>query len=143
RPRRARSSDSGPCPDGTMSVSPFDSVLFGELFADAEMAALFADTAMIARMIEVERAVARAQAQVGAVPADAATAIDTGLKGVVIAPEQLAPGTAAAGVPVPALVGELRRRLDEDAAQWLHWGATSQDIVDTALVLQLAAALDI
>ena len=50
-------------------------------------------------------------------------------------------GTAAAGVPVPALVAQLRRQVGGEAATFVHWGATSQDILDTALVLQLRDAL--
>ncbi len=125
-----------------MSVSPFDSTLFGDLFGDREIAALFSDKAMIARMIDVERALARAGARAGVVPPDAAAAIDATLADIVIPPEALASGTAGAGVPVPALVAALRGHLAGQAAGWLHWGATSQDIVDTALVLQLASAID-
>ncbi|HSA83192.1 MAG TPA: 3-carboxy-cis,cis-muconate cycloisomerase, partial [Geminicoccaceae bacterium] len=55
--------------------------------------------------------------------------------------DDLAAGTASAGVPVPALVAQLRRVVGGAAASYVHWGATSQDIVDTALVLQLRQVL--
>ena len=75
------------------------------------------------------------------IDAAAASAIETRLAGFEPDLADLARGTAAAGVPVPALVAQLRRAVGGDAAGFVHWGATSQDIVDTALVLQLREAL--
>lgn len=57
------------------------------------------------------------------------------------APEALAEGAASAGTPVPALVAALRARLAPEAAHWVHWGATSQDVEDSALALRLDAVL--
>jgi 3-carboxy-cis,cis-muconate cycloisomerase len=126
-----------------MTVSPFDSGLLGPLLGDAETARLFSDEAAIEAMIRVERALALAQASVGIVPAAAAQTIDRLLARAVVPPERLGEGTARAGVPVPALLAELRPLLPGEAARWLHWGATSQDVVDTALALRLATALDL
>ena len=126
-----------------MAVSPFDSTVFGSLLGDAEVAALFSDQSSVAAMIRVEQALARAEAACGVIPAEAGLAIDTGLSKVTVDPARLAAGTAEAGVPVPALVKALRSSLEPAAGQWLHWGATSQDIVDTALVLQLDRAMTI
>lgn len=124
-----------------MTASPFDSALFGPLIGDAEVAALFTDEATIAAMIVVERALARAQARCGVIPAEAAREIDTRLAGTRIEPTALATGTASAGVPVPVLVAALREGLGPDGGHFLHWGATSQDIVDTGLALRLDRAL--
>ncbi len=124
-----------------MAVSPFDSALLGPLFSDAEVAAHFSDAAEIAAMVAVERALARAEGASGVIPPEAAAAIDAGLDGFAPDPASLAAGTVSAGVPVPALVAALRKPLAPQAAQWLHWGATSQDIVDTALALRLKPVL--
>lgn len=124
-----------------MAVSPFDSAVLGPLFGDAEAAAHFTDAAEVAAMVAVERALARAEGATGVIPADAAAAIDAGLAGFAPDPAALAAGTLSAGVPVPALVAALRQPLAPEAAQWLHWGATSQDIVDTALALRLRPVL--
>lgn len=124
-----------------MAVSPFDSALLGPLFGDAEAAAHFTDAAEIAAMVAVERALARAEGAAGVIPAEAAAAIDQGLAGFAPEPAALAAGTLSAGVPVPALVAALRKPLAAQAGQWLHWGATSQDIVDTALALRLQPVL--
>lgn len=124
-----------------MAVSPLDSALLGPLLGDAEAAAAFGDAAEVAAMVSVERALARAEGACGVIPAAAAAAIDAGLDGIVPDPASLAHGTVSAGVPVPALVAALRGALAPDAAQWLHWGATSQDIVDTGLALRLKPVL--
>ncbi|MEE8213900.1 MAG: adenylosuccinate lyase family protein, partial [Alphaproteobacteria bacterium] len=57
-------------------------------------------------------------------------------------PAALAPGTASAGVPVPALVAALRAAVGAEAGAYVHWGATSQDLMDSGLVLRLRAVLD-
>jgi 3-carboxy-cis,cis-muconate cycloisomerase len=126
-----------------MSDLPPNSPLYLSLFGDAEVAGLLSSAAEIATMIEVERAIARAQGAAGVIPAEAVAAIDRGLAGMAPDPAGLAAGTAAAGVPVPALVAELRKGLERPAADYLHFGATSQDIVDTALMLRIAQVLDL
>jgi 3-carboxy-cis,cis-muconate cycloisomerase len=126
-----------------VAVSPFDSALLGPLIGDEAIAPLFSDAAAVAAMVRVERALARAEAGLGIVPAAAAEAIDAGLADLAPDPDGLADGTAIAGVPVPPLVAALRAALPPEAAAWLHWGATSQDIVDTGLALRLGAALAI
>jgi 3-carboxy-cis,cis-muconate cycloisomerase len=114
-----------------MAVSPFESAWAGGHLGDAETAALFSDTAEIAAMVQVEAALARVQGRLGVIPAAAGEAIAGALDGVVVDPAALGPGTAGAGIPVPALVEALRRIVGGEAAHCLHWGATSQDIVDT------------
>lgn len=120
-----------------------DNPLYAPLLGDAEMAALFSPEAEIAGMVEVERALARAQAKAGLVPVEAAAQIDDGLRDVVIAPQEISEGTAVAGVPVPPFVASLRKRLPKDAAHWLHWGATTHDIMDCALVLRMQSGFSL
>jgi 3-carboxy-cis,cis-muconate cycloisomerase len=125
-----------------MGASPFDSALLGALFADPATMELLSDDAAVEAMVAVERALARVQGRLGVIPADAAAALDAALAVARPQAASLSPGTAAAGVAVPALLADLRPTLPPTAAVWLHWGATSQDIVDTALALRLAAFLD-
>ncbi|MFC6632563.1 3-carboxy-cis,cis-muconate cycloisomerase [Microbulbifer taiwanensis] len=120
----------------------FDSELYGAAFADTEVADLFSDGAELRAMIRVERALARVQGGLGLIPAAAAGAIDRTLGELTPAPAALAAACRKDGVVVPALVKQLRAALPEHAASHLHWGATSQDIVDTALVLRLGSACD-
>lgn len=121
-----------------MTISPFDSQMFRELFGDPEVTALFSDEAAVAAMLTVETALARVQARLGLIPQEASDQIARGLQAFSPDPAQLARGTASSGVPVPALLEAARAVLGEKAGHYLHWGATSQDIVDTALMLRLS-----
>jgi 3-carboxy-cis,cis-muconate cycloisomerase len=126
-----------------MAVSPFCSTLTADLFGDEEVAARFSDAAEIAAMIRVEAALARAEGRLGIIPRDAADQISAALADVVVEPESLRAGFASAGVPVPDLVAALRKAVDAEAGAYVHWGATSQDIVDTGLVLRLGEVCDL
>lgn len=125
-----------------MTVSPFDSTLFGALLSCSATAAAFSDEAFIKALLVVEGALARAEAAAGVIPEDAADEIAKGCETLTLDPADLADGTASAGVPVPALVAALRDHVGGAAAAYVHWGATSQDIVDTALVVRLRPVLD-
>jgi 3-carboxy-cis,cis-muconate cycloisomerase len=115
--------------------------IFGALLADAEAASILGDAAQARAMVRVERALAESEGRLGVIDREAAAAIVSALAGFEPDLADLARGTAEAGVPVPALVAQLRRAVGGEAAGFVHWGATSQDIVDTALVLQLREAL--
>ncbi|MFO1073988.1 MAG: 3-carboxy-cis,cis-muconate cycloisomerase [Geminicoccaceae bacterium] len=117
--------------------------IFEPLLTDREIGAILGDAAMAQAMVEVERALARVQGRLGVIDAAAARRIDEALAGLVPDLADLARGTATAGVPVPALVAQLRRAVGGEAGQLVHWGATSQDIVDTAWVLCLRRALSL
>jgi 3-carboxy-cis,cis-muconate cycloisomerase len=124
-----------------MSVSPFDSKLFATLFSDRDMAALFSDEAAIAAMLKVEVALAKVQAQSGIIPQSAYGQIADSLNDFAPDPAGLSEGTAEFGVPVPALLKAARTVIGKQGSHYLHWGPTSQDIVDTALVLRLRQAI--
>jgi 3-carboxy-cis,cis-muconate cycloisomerase len=109
--------------------------------SDDELAAHFSDAAEVRAMLCVEAALATAEARVGVIPTPAAERIARAAVEARITPESLGEGTAGAGVPVPALVAALRAALDDEAAPYVHWGATSQDIVDSGLVLRLRSAV--
>lgn len=121
-----------------MTAAAADSALYRILFSDEETAALFSDDATVRSMLSVEGALARAQERLGLIPEAAALHIEHAAREVRIDPAALAAGTARDGVPVPALVAAFREAMAApEHAQYLHWGATSQDIVDTALALRL------
>lgn len=125
-----------------MPLSLFTSQIHSGLFSDEDLALLFGDDGDIAQMIRFEQALAVVQGRLGLIPADAAKVIDDRLCNASLDPASLRAGTMAAGVPVPALVAELRKIAGDEAGTWLHWGATSQDVMDTAQMLQSKAALD-
>lgn len=126
-----------------IQVTPFDSALFNPLLSDNEAGSYLNDQAFIKAMLSVESALAIAQAKAGLIPAEAATAITVVAENLEISPATLAQGTASAGVPVPALVAAIKAQLPPEQAKWVHFGATSQDIVDTALILTIRSLLDI
>jgi len=123
-----------------MTFSPLDSALLGPLFTTPEMAACFSDTARLAAMIQAEAALARAQAGLGLVPDGLAAAIASVDAGSLDLPA-LGAQTAVAGVPTIPFIAAIQARLPPDLAPAFHKGATTQDILDTALVLQLRPAL--
>lgn len=120
----------------------FDSAILGPLFTDAEITSLLGDEALVTTLVEVEIALARAQARAGVIPAKAAETI-AGVEAARIDISVLTAGTARSGFPIIALVQEIRKHVGSDAAPFVHWGATTQDIIDTACVLQLRAATNV
>jgi 3-carboxy-cis,cis-muconate cycloisomerase len=125
-----------------MGSTVFDSVLFRDMFGTAEMRAIFADEALVGRYIEAEVALARAQARLGVVPKEAAQAIEAAAKSIRIDFDKLRAETEIVGYPILPLVHQLSEAAGE-AGRYVHWGATTQDIMDTANVLQIRAALQI
>ena len=131
-----------------MSFSPADSPIYRSLLGDERLTEVFGAEAELQRMVEFEIALARVQGRLGVIPREAAERIEGLLdEPLELDMDALRVGTERDGVPVPTLVSLLRARLtgggEEDAAGYLHWGATSQDVLDTALVLQLREAFDI
>ena len=127
-----------------MPASPADSAIYGKLFGDAEVGALFTDSAEVRAMMLVEGALAKVQGGLGVIPEVSAAAIHRASLELQLDPGGLATGVAANAVPVPGLVAMFREAMQApEHAQWLHWGATSQDIMDTALALRLRQALEI
>ena len=110
-------------------------------FTTPGLAAVFSASSRVARMLDVEAALAEAGAAAGVVPGEAARAIVVACADAPSDPADLLAEGWRAGTPVIPLLERVRARLDPSAAAWLHHGATSQDIVDTALVLQMKDAL--
>jgi len=124
-----------------MTVNPADSEIFGDLYSTAEMRALFADRTQLQFMLDVEAALARAQAKLGLIPAHVAEAVGSAARVENLNLEQVAASTRKVGYPVATIVAELGRIAGEEAARFVHLGATTQDILDTALVLQMRQGL--
>lgn len=127
-----------------MTGSVFDSALMGRLFPTGEVGRLFTDTAEIRAMLLVEGALAKAQGARGVIPETAAAVIHRAAMEIQIDPGALAEATGTNGVSVPALVTAFRAEIGAPEARvFVHWGATSQDIADTALMLRLRQALSL
>src|SRR5579875_2039107 len=128
-----------------MPLGALDSTLFADMFGTEIMRAVFDDRAFLARCVEVEAALARAEARLGMIPAAAAETISRvamELVGGAVALDvmRLKRETETVGYPILPLVRQIAALCGE-AGRWVHWGATTQDIMDTALVLQIRAGL--
>jgi 3-carboxy-cis,cis-muconate cycloisomerase len=128
--------------EARLASTVFDSALFRDMFGTAEMRDIFSDEALVGRYLEAEAALARAQARVGVVPKHAAEAIDLASRSLKIDYDKLRHETDIFGYPILPLVHQLSAAAGE-AGRFVHWGATTQDIMDTANVLQIRAALSI
>lgn len=121
-----------------MAASVFDSPLYAQLFPTGEVERLFSDSATVRAMLLVEGALAKVQGAQGVIPELSAAAIHRASMEVQIDAGALAEATGQNGVSVPGLVAAFRAAMNApEHAQYVHWGATSQDIIDTGLMLRL------
>jgi 3-carboxy-cis,cis-muconate cycloisomerase len=125
-----------------MPVNPADSPILGTLYGSDAMRAVFDEQTYFQRMLDVEAALARVQGWLGIIPADAADAIVAAARVEKLSTDALAASARNVGYPVVGLVAGLSKAAGE-AGGWTHWGATTQDIMDTATVLQVRDGLDL
>jgi 3-carboxy-cis,cis-muconate cycloisomerase len=124
------------------STTVLDSILFRDGFGTAEMRDVFSDLALIRRYVEVEIALAKAEARCGVIPDDAAREIAAHSNADALDFDLLRQETDVVGYPILPLVHQLVKQCGE-AGRYVHWGATTQDIMDTAVVLQIREGLRI
>lgn len=122
--------------------------LFDALMNDERADAILSDHGYVRRMLAFEAALARAEGLEGVIPSGAASAISRAVEGlhdedVNEMAAAIAEGTARAGTPVIPLVKLLTARVDPDGQAYVHWGATTQDVMDTALALQMRDVSDL
>jgi 3-carboxy-cis,cis-muconate cycloisomerase len=127
-------------PPAAPATTVLDSVLFRDAFGTPGMREVFSDHAMVSRYIEVEIALAKAEAKCGVIPAEAAAAIarHPGISALDF--DLLRQETDNVGYPILPLVHQMSKQCGE-AGRFVHWGATTQDIMDTAVVLQVREGL--
>ena len=123
------------------SLSP----LLAPLFSSAAMRAVCDDAATLQHMLDFEAALARAEAKVGAIPASAVGPIANACKAELFELSALAEAATRSGnlaIPLVKALTAAIAKADPDAGRYVHWGATSQDVMDTATMLTLRAAID-
>jgi 3-carboxy-cis,cis-muconate cycloisomerase len=126
-----------------MPYSPADSSIFSPLFGDPAVSAIFSDEHLVQKMLEVEGAIARVEGRLAVIPPEAGQQIASATRGLKIDFERLRAGTETDGFPVIELVKQIRAQARVETAGYVHWGATTQDILDTALVLQVREGLGV
>jgi 3-carboxy-cis,cis-muconate cycloisomerase len=122
------------------ATTVLDSVLFRDAFGTPRMREVFSDHALIGRYVEVEIALAKAEAKCGVIPVEAAEAIARQADASALDLDVLREETDNVGYPILPLVHQIAKQCG-DAGRYVHWGATTQDIMDTAVVLQLREGL--
>jgi 3-carboxy-cis,cis-muconate cycloisomerase len=126
-----------------MNAHVIDSVLFRDQFGTPEMRTIFSDVATIQRWLDVEAALARVEARLGIIPDAAARAITEAARVERMDIAELKRGVDETSHPLVPLINQLARACPDGLGEYVHWGATTQDIMDTAVVLQLRDALTI
>jgi len=126
-----------------MPASVIDSPVFGNFFGSQAMRDVWSDENRTRKYLEIEAALARVQARLGIIPQKAADEIVRNCRLEKIDMAKLAARTQAVGYPVLPLVQQIVANCADDLGQWCHWGATTQDITDTATVLQMREGLAI
>jgi 3-carboxy-cis,cis-muconate cycloisomerase len=126
-----------------MPATTLDSMIFRDIFTTKEMRRVFSDEQRTAYYLEIEAALARVQGRLGIIPPEAAREIDAKCKIENIDFAKLKATTERIGYPILGVVQQIVALCDKGLGEWCHWGATTQDITDTATVMQIRAALDL
>ena len=126
-----------------MTATALDSAIFRDIFSTEEMRRVFSDETRIAYYLEIEAALARAQARLGVIPDKAAREIERQCRIDNIDLVRLKQQTERIGYPILGVVQQIVGLCADGLGEWCHWGATTQDITDTAAIMQIRAALEL
>src|SRR5690242_21477951 len=124
-----------------MPASLIDSAVFRDIFSTPEMRSVFSDENRVQKYLDFEAALARAQGQLGIIPKDAAEEICRHCRAAEIDFVKLKTVTERIGYPVLPVVQQLVALCRDGLGEWCHWGATTQDITDSATIMQIGEAL--
>jgi len=124
-----------------MPATIVDSAIFGGIFSTDAMRAVWSDENRTRHYLAIEAALARVQARLGIIPEDAATEIVAACDIAKIDMAKLRAQTERIGYPVLGVVSQINALCRDKLGEYCHWGATTQDITDTATVLQIREAL--
>ena len=128
-----------PATEGMGGATAFDSFYLEDRYGSKAMRAIWSDRAMVQAWLDCEAALARAEADVGIVPQSAAREIARAARVENINLKAMRAEFDQTWNPILPLVNALRARLSPRAAQWVHWGATSKNIMDTGSAIQIKA----
>src|SRR5580693_1105631 len=126
-----------------MTAVGVSSGIFRDIFSTEPMRRIFADENRIQKYLDIEAALARAQARLGIIPQEACDEIGRHCRAQEYDFAKLKAQTERIGYPVLPVVQQLVSLCRDGLGEWCHWGATTQDITDTATVLQMREALNL
>jgi 3-carboxy-cis,cis-muconate cycloisomerase len=124
-----------------MAATIIDSHIFGDMFSDARMRQVWSDENRTAKYLDIERALAKVQGELGIIPQEAADEIVRNCNLEQIDWAVLKAKTEQIGYPIIAVVNQINAHCRDRLGEYCHWGATTQDITDTAAVLQIREGL--
>jgi 3-carboxy-cis,cis-muconate cycloisomerase len=124
-----------------MSATAIDSMIFRDIFSTEPMRRVFSDENRIQKYLDIEAALARVQARLGIIPQEASDEIGRHCSVDEFDIGKLKMQTEKIGYPVLPVVQQLVALCRDGLGEWCHWGATTQDITDTATILQVREAL--
>ncbi|MFQ5765661.1 MAG: adenylosuccinate lyase family protein, partial [Rhodospirillales bacterium] len=125
-----------------MAATVTDSALFADQFSTPRMREIFSDENMLQTWLATEATLAKAEAEAGIIPADAAAEIARVADASLYDLSEIKAEMDRTKHPIMPLVGAMAAKCEGSAGEYVHWGATTQDIMDTGTVLQLRDALD-
>src|SRR5262252_7687769 len=126
-----------------MTATALDSSIFCDIFTTPEMRGIFSDETRTGYCLAIEAALARAQARLGIIPEKAAREIARQSRIEKIDFARLKKQTERIGYPILGIVRQIVDLCADGLGEWCHWGATTQDITDTAAIMQVRAALQL
>jgi len=126
-----------------MPSTIIDSAIFGDIFSAAAMRQVWSDENRTAQYVAIESALAKVQGQLGLIPAEAAAEIVRVCDIRHIDMVKLKAQTERIGYPILGVVSQINALCRDKLGEYCHWGATTQDITDTATVLQIRQALEL
>ena len=126
-----------------MIASTLDSRVFRDIFTTPAMRKVWSDETRVQKFLDIEAALARVQARMGIIPAEAAEEICKHCDAADYDLDILKAATERIGYPVLPVVQQIVAKCRDGLGEWCHWGATTQDITDTACILQIRDALEI
>jgi len=124
-----------------MASTIIDSRIFGDIFSDPRMRQVWSDENRTAKYLDIERALAKVQGHLGIIPKEAADEIVQHCELSMIDWDKLKAKTEQIGYPIIAVVNQINANCRDGLGEYCHWGATTQDITDTAAVLQMREGL--
>ncbi len=124
-----------------MPSTIIDSAIFGNIFSTAPMRKVFSDDNRTQKYLDIEAALARVQARLGIIPGEAAEEIVRNCTLAMIDMDKLRVQTERIGYPILGVVQQIVAACKDNLGEYCHWGATTQDITDTATVMLIREAL--
>lgn len=124
-----------------MASTVVDSKVFGCMYSTERMREIFSDKNLVQKWLDTEAALAAAQGELGIIPAEMAAEINKKADAALLNLEEIGENYKSSITIVP-LLKVFKKVLEHDAGEYVHWGATSQDIVDTGLILQMREAYE-